>query len=98
MQEAWFPLAEGFEFAASVEEGRERGTARIAERAQCEMIMMIGLPGSGKTTWVTDHVEKNPEKRYNVIGTSALIERMKVCTLIFITLLSFLSCSLHAII
>ena len=65
-----------------MEEGRERGTARIPERAQCEMIMMIGLPGSGKTTWVTDHVEKNPEKRYNVIGTSALIERMKVGTLI----------------
>ena len=55
-----------------------RGTARIAERGECEMIMMIGLPGSGKTTWVNDQVEKNPEKRYNVIGTSALIERMKV--------------------
>ena len=57
-----------------------RGTARIAERGECEMIMMIGLPGSGKTTWVNDQVEKNPEKRYNVIGTSALIERMKVGT------------------
>ena len=78
-KDAWFSLAEGCDFAAYVEEGRERGTARIAERAQCEMIMLIGLPGSGKTTWVNEHVEKNPEKRYNVIGTSALIERMKVC-------------------
>jgi len=42
------------------------------------MIMLIGLPGSGKTTWVNKHVEENPDKRYNVIGTSVLLERMKV--------------------
>ena len=41
--------------------------------------MLIGLPGSGKTTWVEKHVAANPDKRYNIIGTSALHERMKVC-------------------
>ena len=25
---------------------------RIAKREDCEMIMLIGLPGCGKTTWV----------------------------------------------
>ena len=45
--------------------------------------MLIGLPGSGKTTWVEKHVAANPEKRYNIIGTSALHERMKVCCICF---------------
>ena len=51
---------------------------RNEKRDTCEMIMLIGLPGSGKTTWVEKHVAANPEKRYNIIGTSALHERMKV--------------------
>lgn len=51
---------------------------RIAKREECEMILLIGLPAAGKTTWANKHVEANPEKRYNVIGTNALIEKMKV--------------------
>lgn len=42
------------------------------------MIMMIGLPAAGKTYWVNRHVEENPDKRYNVIGTASLIDKMKV--------------------
>lgn len=51
---------------------------RIKTREECEMIMLIGLPGCGKTTWVKKQVEANPEKRYTVIGTSSLIDKMKV--------------------
>ena len=42
------------------------------------MIMLIGLPGCGKTTWVNKYVAEHPEKRYNVIGTAALVDKMKV--------------------
>ena len=55
---------------------------RTEKRDECEMIMLIGLPASGKTTWANKHVEENPLKRFNVIGTSVLLERMKV-SLIF---------------
>ena len=43
------------------------------------MIMMIGLPGSGKTTWVNKHVSENSGKQYNVISTTTMIEKMTVC-------------------
>jgi len=59
-------------------EVRERGTARIATREGCEMVMMVGLPGSGKTTWVEKHVEENPDKQYNVISTTTMIGKMTV--------------------
>ena len=52
------------------------------------MIMLVGLPGSGKTTWVNKHVAENPDKKYTVIGTSALIDKMKVCCLIYLKILS----------
>ena len=65
----------------SVEEStRERGSPRIASRDLCEMIMMIGLPASGKTTWVDKHVTENPDKQYNVISTTTMINKMTVST------------------
>ena len=40
--------------------------------------MMIGLPASGKTTWAEKHCRQNPEKRYTVLGTNLIMEKMKV--------------------
>ena len=51
---------------------------RIGKREDCEMIMLMGLPGCGKTTWTEKHVSEHPEKRYNVIGTTRLEDRMNV--------------------
>ena len=57
---------------------RVRGSARIATREECELIMMVGLPASGKTTWVEKHVADNAEKQYNVISTTTMINKMTV--------------------
>jgi len=78
--EAWKEVLEGgyVQVAQAAEETRVRGTPRIAKREECEMIMMIGLPASGKTTWVNKLVQENPDKHYNVIGTSTLISKMTV--------------------
>lgn len=39
---------------------------------------MCGLPGSGKTQWVREHIDSNSDKRYTVIGNASLLERMTV--------------------
>lgn len=46
-------------------------------KRECELIMMIGLPSSGKSTWVRQQLEKHPEKHYNVLGTASVLSRMK---------------------
>lgn len=45
------------------------------------MVMMCGLPGCGKTTWIGKYAVENPEKVYNVLGTNSIIDKMKVCIL-----------------
>merc|ERR1719410_3209257 len=73
------PLAEEYVKVGKVAEAdRTRGNERIAARDQCEMIMMIGLPGCGKSTWVEKHVQENADKQYNVISTSTMINKMTV--------------------
>ena len=59
-------------------EAKERGVPRIVSRADCEMIMMVGLPGCGKTTWVDKHVAENPDKNYNIISTNDMFKKMTV--------------------
>ena len=78
--EDWKEKLEGAYVKAGVVEleSRVRGTPRIASREECEMIMMIDLPASGKTTWVEKHVAENMDKQYNVISTTTMINKMTV--------------------
>merc|ERR1712051_1136112 len=77
-KQPWFPATdEGYTLAA-IAENKIGNVPRISKRDECEMIMLIGLPGCGKTTWVNKFVAEHPEKRYNVIGTAALVDKMKV--------------------
>ena len=43
-----------------------------------QMIMMVGLPGCGKTTWANKYTAENPQLRVNILGTNCLIDKMKV--------------------
>ncbi|XP_017541534.1 heterogeneous nuclear ribonucleoprotein U-like protein 1 isoform X2 [Pygocentrus nattereri] len=78
-EEPFFPPPEGFTFIQDLPlQDRTRGSLGPATKADCEMLMMVGLPGSGKTTWSSKYSEQHPEKKYNILGTNAIMEKMKV--------------------
>lgn len=43
-----------------------------------QVLLMVGLPGSGKTQWALKYAQDNPEKRYNVLGAETVLNQMKV--------------------
>ncbi|XP_012278100.1 heterogeneous nuclear ribonucleoprotein U-like protein 1 isoform X2 [Orussus abietinus] len=57
---------------------RVQGPQRPEKKEDCEVIMMCGLPGSGKTTWATKYAQDHPQKRYNILGTGQLIDKMEI--------------------
>ncbi|XP_034244249.1 heterogeneous nuclear ribonucleoprotein U-like protein 1 isoform X2 [Thrips palmi] len=73
------PILDGFTLCGNVAlEDRVAGPKRPEKKEDCEMIMMCGLPGSGKTYWANNHYAENPEKLLNILGTNNLIDKMKV--------------------
>ncbi|GJX04696.1 heterogeneous nuclear ribonucleoprotein U-like protein 1 [Tanacetum coccineum] len=50
----------------------------FSDVGNCELIMMVGLPASGKTTWAEKWVNDHPEKRYILLGTNLALDQMKV--------------------
>ncbi|KAK2912989.1 heterogeneous nuclear ribonucleoprotein U-like protein 1 [Channa argus] len=78
-REPYFPMPEGYTFIHNLGmEDKVRGTKGPASKSDCEILMMVGLPACGKTTWAIKHAESNPEKKYNILGTNAIMDKMKV--------------------
>ncbi|XP_026835761.1 heterogeneous nuclear ribonucleoprotein U-like protein 1 isoform X5 [Drosophila erecta] len=54
------------------------GPQRVGSRKECEVILLVGLPGAGKTHWAQKHVAENADKRYELIGPDAFISKMTI--------------------
>uniref|UniRef100_A0A3P8T8S6 Heteroous nuclear ribonucleoprotein U like 1 n=1 Tax=Amphiprion percula TaxID=161767 RepID=A0A3P8T8S6_AMPPE len=78
-REPYFPPPEGYTYIHNLRmEDKIRGTKGPASKSDCEILMMVGLPACGKTTWAIKHAETNPDKKYNILGTNAIMDKMKV--------------------
>ncbi|KAK5905250.1 hypothetical protein CesoFtcFv8_006731 [Champsocephalus esox] len=77
--EPYFPPPSGYTYIHELSlEDKIRGTKGPASKSECEILMMVGLPACGKTTWATKFAQTNPEKKYNILGTNAIMDKMKV--------------------
>ena len=75
----YFPLTQGFSLLEWLQpQTLIRGSVAPRSRQECEVIMMVGLPASGKTVWAIKYAEDHKEKKYNILGTNAIMDRMKV--------------------
>ncbi|XP_063287370.1 heterogeneous nuclear ribonucleoprotein U-like protein 1 isoform X3 [Pelobates fuscus] len=77
--EPFCSMTPGFTFLQQVPPiERVRGSLPPKNKGECEILMMVGLPGAGKTTWAMKHAASNPAKKYNILGTNAIMEKMRV--------------------
>uniref|UniRef100_UPI003AAF542B heterogeneous nuclear ribonucleoprotein U-like protein 2 n=1 Tax=Centroberyx gerrardi TaxID=166262 RepID=UPI003AAF542B len=73
----WYPSPPGFSPLAALPAGdRLRAAVAPTSRTQCEVVMMVGLPGSGKSHWARSFMEQQPEKRFKLLGTEELLACM----------------------
>ncbi|EFJ42368.1 hypothetical protein VOLCADRAFT_119430, partial [Volvox carteri f. nagariensis] len=51
---------------------------QLPPASKCEVLVLTGLPGSGKTTWAARHCAAHPARRYCVLGTQLVLEQMRL--------------------
>eukprot|EP01006_Ploeotia_vitrea_P041310 TRINITY_DN66502_c6_g2_i1.p1 TRINITY_DN66502_c6_g2~~TRINITY_DN66502_c6_g2_i1.p1 ORF type:complete len:620 (+),score=61.39 TRINITY_DN66502_c6_g2_i1:95-1861(+) len=42
---------------------------------QRRLIMLVGLPGSGKTYWAKEYIRRHPQLKFNILSTNLIMER-----------------------
>jgi len=60
-------------------EERIAGPVEPEHKRDCTVIMMCGLPCSGKSTWVEKHMNENRAKHFHLIGNECIMDRMTIC-------------------
>lgn len=74
-----YSLLPGYQLIGTIDnDDLVQGYQRPKTRNECEVILLIGLPGAGKTHWANQHSKDNVEKHYNILGVQNLLSKMTV--------------------
>ena len=50
----------------------------VTYRLYLQVVMMVGLPGSGKTSWAHKYCRDNLSKKYNILGADDIVQNIRV--------------------
>ncbi|KAL9392595.1 hypothetical protein Peur_016515 [Populus x canadensis] len=64
-------------WASALDDGNAIMGPKSSDISDCEVMMMVGLPASGKTTWAEKWAEEYPEKRFVLLGRNLILDEMK---------------------
>lgn len=78
--EPWFETLDGYSLLqnAGAENIADKSSEPLLSKEECEVLLMVGLPNSGKSTWVQKYIDSHPEKHYNIIGVNQVLERCRL--------------------
>lgn len=57
---------------------RIRGSEPVVEKIDCQVVLLSGLYGCGKTTWAKKYLEDNPTKHFELLNVESILNRMTV--------------------
>ncbi|KAM9302155.1 heterogeneous nuclear ribonucleoprotein U-like protein 2 [Gastrophryne carolinensis] len=78
-EEPWHNPPEGFTFLKELPAGDlTRAPTPPKTVEECEVLLLVGLPGTGKSTWARKYCQENPEKRFQHLCTDALLPQLKM--------------------
>ncbi|XGW27851.1 hypothetical protein V3C99_008002 [Haemonchus contortus] len=56
----------------------ERAPVPPDSKSDCTVLMMVGLPSVGKTTWVRRYIREHPKEHWTLISADTILASMKV--------------------
>ncbi|KAK6024915.1 hypothetical protein OSTOST_09199, partial [Ostertagia ostertagi] len=56
----------------------ERAPIPPESKSDCTVLMMVGLPSVGKTTWVRRYIREHPKEHWTLISADTILASMKV--------------------
>lgn len=78
-----YPLEEGYVFLQDAAPSLlKEGPQKPESFEACKVLMMVGLPAAGKTTWAKKHQETCPDERFTILGTNTIMDQMRVHNLL----------------
>ncbi|KAI8776806.1 heterogeneous nuclear ribonucleoprotein U isoform X2 [Biomphalaria glabrata] len=74
---AWFPPPEGYSFISQPPINElVPSLVPPLKKSDCELVMVVGLPGCGKTAWALRQQEEHRDRRYNILSADLLMDLM----------------------
>ncbi|CAF1342854.1 unnamed protein product, partial [Adineta ricciae] len=79
LETSWSEVKPNYTFAQNIPvSDRIRGSTPVEEKSQCQVVLLSGLNGSGKTSWAKKYMEENSDKHFNLLNAEHVLNKMTI--------------------